>query len=107
MRSFCGLSFDMGPTLHDVTVCAGIRAIVYRGETVLEPMPNRVAMNPKELGDIARIIAAGLLDQVQRISPPLFDLPPLRGHAAPQARRRDTELLVNQFTALREAFRVL
>ncbi|MCI0745967.1 MAG: hypothetical protein L0Y58_11220 [Verrucomicrobia subdivision 3 bacterium] len=45
-------------------------AIINRFEPVFEPMPNGIAVNAKELGDVRRIIAARLLDPVRGISPP-------------------------------------
>jgi hypothetical protein len=46
-------------------------AIVNRGESVLEPVPNGVAVNAKELGYVCQIIAARLFDPVHGITPPL------------------------------------
>jgi hypothetical protein len=46
-------------------------AVINRGEPLFEPMPNGVAVNAKELGDVRRIIAAQLLDPMRGIRLPL------------------------------------
>jgi len=64
---------------------------VDRLETVLEPMPNRVAVNSEELRDLGRFIAARLFDPVDRIAATPLPGPhfPLDAHWTAQARVRE------------------
>jgi hypothetical protein len=66
-------------------------AIVDRLETVLEPMPDRVAMNSEELRDLGRFIAARLFDPVGWIVASVLARPRfhLMSHQTAQTRERE------------------